>query len=192
MPQLLTKKMIREVFVQMLNKRPLQKITVTDIVTACEINRNTFYYYYADIYDIISEIFQTELQKVINDYNDTNSWEESVLQALKFAVENKKAVYHIYNSIQKEKLEKYLFDVSGNAMRRYVGRIIINLDIHASIRDIDIIILFYQYALTEMFINWISSGMSVEQENIIRRSGQLFNGNIERSLRKSVELNDSW
>jgi len=103
-----------------------------------------------------------------------------------------KGCYHIYNSIQKEKLEKYLFAVSGNAMRRYVERIIINLDIHASIRDIDIIILFYQYALTEMFINWISSGMSVEQENIIRRSGQLFNGNIERSLRKSVELNDSW
>ncbi len=192
MPQLLTKKMIREVFVQMLNERPLHKITVTDIVNECDINRNTFYYYYADIYDIVSQIFQTELQRVIDDYNDKNSWEESVLQALKFAVKNKKAVYHIYNSIQKEKLEKYLFDVCGNVMRRYVERVRINLDIHASNSDMDIIILFYQYALTEMFINWISSGMSVEQENIICRSGQLFNGNIERSLRKSVELNDSW
>ncbi|GLC81700.1 TetR/AcrR family transcriptional regulator [Lacrimispora brassicae] len=192
MAQLLTKKMIREVFVRMLSERPLHKITVTDVVTACEINRNTFYYYYADLYDIISEIFQTEFQKVINDYNDTNSWEESLLQALNFAVKNKKAVYHIYNSIQKEKLEKYLFDVSGNAIRRYVEKIMNSLDIHASHSDINIIILFYQYALTEMLINWISSGMSVEQENIIRRSGQLFSGNIERSLRKSVELNDNW
>lgn len=192
MPQLLTKKMIREVFVHMLNERPLHKITVTDIVNECDINRNTFYYYYADIYDIVSQIFQTEMQRVIDDYNDKNSWEESLLQALKFAVKNKKAVYHIYNSIQKEKLEKYLFDVCGNVMRRYVERVRINLDIHASNSDMDIIILFYQYALTEMFINWIYSGMSAEQENIIRRSGQLFNGNIERSLRKSVELNDSW
>lgn len=192
MAQLLTKKMIREVFVGMLSERPLHKITVTDVVTACEINRNTFYYYYADLYDIISEIFQTEFQKVINDYSDTNSWEESLLQALNFAVKNKKAVYHIYNSIQKEKLEKYLFDVSGNAIRRYVDKIMNSLDIHASHKDINIIILFYQYALTEMLINWISSGMSVEQENIIRRSGQLFSGNIERSLRKSVELNDNW
>ncbi|WP_349948716.1 TetR-like C-terminal domain-containing protein [Lacrimispora sp. BS-2] len=192
MAQLLTKKMIREVFVQMLSERPLHKITVTDVVTACKINRNTFYYYYADLYGIISEIFQTELQKVIDDYYDTNSWEESLLQALKFAIENKKAVYHIYNSIQKEKLEKYLFDVSGNAMKRYVEKIMINLDIRASHTDINIIILFYQYALTEMLINWVSSGMSMEQENIIRRCGQLFNGNIERSLRKSVELNNNW
>lgn len=190
MSQSLTKNMIRDVFVQMLNERPLHKITVTDIVTACDINRNTFYYYYSDIYDVVSEIFKTELQKVIDDYNDVNSWEESVLQTLKFALENKKAVYHIYNSIQKEKLEKYMFDISGNAMKRYVKRIIANHDIHASKGDIDIIVLFYQYALTEMFINWISSGMSVEQENIIRRCGQLFNGNIERSLRKSVELNN--
>lgn len=35
-------KMIREVFIKMLNERPLNKITVKDIATACEINRNTF------------------------------------------------------------------------------------------------------------------------------------------------------
>ncbi|MDD4550505.1 MAG: TetR family transcriptional regulator, partial [Syntrophomonadaceae bacterium] len=37
-----TKKMIREALIKMLNKRPLNKITVTAIVKECEINRNTF------------------------------------------------------------------------------------------------------------------------------------------------------
>ncbi|NFF79484.1 TetR family transcriptional regulator, partial [Clostridium sporogenes] len=58
MAQQYTKKMIREVFIKMLNERPLNKITVKDIATACEINRNTFYYYYTDIYALLSEIFQ--------------------------------------------------------------------------------------------------------------------------------------
>jgi AcrR family transcriptional regulator len=71
-----TRKMIRDVFVQMLNDHPLNKITVRDIVTACEINRNTFYYHYPDIYAILSEIFQTEIKKVIDEYNDTRSWED--------------------------------------------------------------------------------------------------------------------
>lgn len=47
----------------MLNERPLDKIAVKDIVTACEINRNTFYYYYADLYAVLSEIYQSELQR---------------------------------------------------------------------------------------------------------------------------------
>jgi len=90
--------MIRESFIKMLNERPLNKITVTAIVTECEINRNTFYYYYTDIYEILSEIFQTELQTVIDEYNDTLSWEESFIVAAKFALENKTAVYHVYKN----------------------------------------------------------------------------------------------
>ena len=115
-----TKKIIREEFIKILNERPLNKITVKDIASACDINRNTFYYYYTDIYAILSEIFQTELQIVIDEYNDTLSWEESCIVATKFSLQNKTAIYHVYNSMQKEELEDYLFNVSGNIMSRYV------------------------------------------------------------------------
>ena len=97
-----TKEMISQVFVKKLNEHPLNKITVKDIVKECEINRNTFYYYYTDIYALLSEIFQTELQTVIDEYNDTLSWEESFLVATKFALENRTAIYHVYNSMQRE------------------------------------------------------------------------------------------
>jgi AcrR family transcriptional regulator len=80
--------MICEAFIKMLNERPLNKITVKAIAAACEINRNTFYYYYTDVYALLSELFQTELQTVIDEYNDTLSWEESFIVATKFALEN--------------------------------------------------------------------------------------------------------
>ncbi len=184
-----TRKKIRDMFVAMLNERPLNKITVKDIVTACEINRNTFYYYYADLYAILSEIFQTELQKVIDEYNDTRSWEESFLVATGFALENKKAVYHVCNSIWREELEKYLFDIAGNVITHYVETV--SRDIPASKADKRIIVSFYQCALTETLLQWIACGMKEEPENVIRRTGLLFNGNIELSLRRSAELNDT-
>ena len=46
----------------------------------------------ADIYAIIEEIFQMELQTVKEEYNDTLSWEESFLVAINFAIKNKKAI----------------------------------------------------------------------------------------------------
>ena len=86
----------REAFIKMLNERPLNKITVKDIATACEINRNTFYYYYTDVYALLSEIFQTELQTVIDEYNDTLSWEESFIVAAKFAFRKTKQPFIMY------------------------------------------------------------------------------------------------
>lgn len=171
----------------MLNKRPINKITVKAIVTACGINRNTFYYYYTDIYAILSEIFQTELQTVIDEYNDTLSWEECFLVATKFALKNKIAIYHVFNSMQREELDNYIYNVSGNVMIRYVDRV--SQGIIVSLKDKKLIASFYQCALTEMVMRWISSGMKEDPDTIIRRIGQLFDGNIVLSLKRSESLN---
>ena len=184
-----TKKIIREEFIKILNERPLNKITVKDIASACDINRNTFYYYYTDIYAILSEIFQTELQIVIDEYNDTLSWEESFIVATKFSLQNKTAIYHVYNSMQKEELEDYLFNVSGNIMSRYVEKV--SDGISASSGDKKLIASFYQCALTEMVLRWIASGMKEDPDTIIRRIGRLFDGHIALSLKRSAGLNDS-
>ncbi len=189
MAQQYTKKIIREEFIKILNERPLNKITVKDIASACDINRNTFYYYYTDIYAILSEIFQTELQIVIDEYNDTLSWEESCIVATKFSLQNKTAIYHVYNSMQKEELEDYLFNVSGNIMSRYVEKV--SDGISASSGDKKLIASFYQCALTEMVLRWIASGMKEDPDTIIRRIGRLFDGHIALSLKRSAGLNDS-
>ena len=189
MAQQYTKKIIQEEFIKILNERPLNKITVKDIASACDINRNTFYYYYTDIYAILSEIFQTELQIVIDEYNDTLSWEESCIVATKFSLQNKTAIYHVYNSMQKEELEDYLFNVSGNIMSRYVEKV--SDGISASSGDKKLIASFYQCALTEMVLRWIASGMKEDPDTIIRRIGRLFDGHIALSLKRSAGLNDS-
>ena len=189
MVQQYTKKNIREEFIKILNERPLNKITVKDIASACEINRNTFYYYYTDVYALLSELFQTELQTVTDEYNDTFSWEESFIVATKFALENKIAINHVYKSIQREELEDYIYNVSGHVMNRYVEKV--SDGISASSGDKKLIASFYQCALTEMVLRWIASGMKEDPDTIVRRIGQLFDGHIALSLKRSAGLNDS-
>jgi len=178
--------MIREVFINMLNERPLDKITVKDIAKVCNINRNTFYYHYTDIYALLSEIFQTELQRVIDEYNDTLSWKESFLLATKFALENQKAIYHIYNSMQREELENYIYNVSGTVMIQYVEKV--SKGISATQEDKKLIASFYQCALTGMVLCWIASGMKEDPDTMVRRIGHLFDGNITLSLERSANL----
>lgn len=51
-----TKRAIIESFLRLVGKKPLDKITVRDLVDDCGINRNTFYYYFQDIYAVMEEI----------------------------------------------------------------------------------------------------------------------------------------
>ena len=48
-----TKEAISEAFCALLSKRTIDKITVKDIVAECGVNRQTFYYHFRDIYDLM-------------------------------------------------------------------------------------------------------------------------------------------
>ena len=82
-----TKQAIRQAFIELLNERPLDKISVKDIAERSTVNRNTFYYYYADIYALVEEIFQTETQLFMEKLHSYASWEEAFCEATAFVSE---------------------------------------------------------------------------------------------------------
>lgn len=52
----LTKRLLRESLLKLLESKPLQSVSVTELCRTAEINRATFYKYYAIPEDILSEI----------------------------------------------------------------------------------------------------------------------------------------
>ena len=73
-----TKRAIKEAFVALLDERPLNKITVKDVVEACGINRNSFYYHFQDLPALLEEIIAQRVQELIDKRNDiTAGTEES-------------------------------------------------------------------------------------------------------------------
>ena len=179
-----TQEYIRKVFIELLDEKPITKISVKEISEKCEISRNTFYYYYPDIYAILKEVFSIELDKVIGNYNNTLSWEESFIQATSFALQHKKCIYHIYHSMQKEDLEQFLYNIAGDVMKGFV--LSKNKDIGASESTCDVIAQFYQGALTQMILQWISNNCETDPTDLINYIGYLFKGNIEVSLKRGL------
>lgn len=179
-----TKNLIREKVVDYLDKKPIAQISVKEIAEACEISRNTFYYYYQDVYDVLSDIFNIELERVIGKYSMTGSWEDSFIWATSFAMEHRRCIYHVYHSMQREELERYLYHISGDVMLRFV--LAQNKEIGASEYTCQVIAQFYQGALTQMVLQWVALDMKDDPTQYIRYVGALFDGNIVRSLKKGL------
>lgn len=183
-----TKNLIKREFLLLAEEKSLKNITIAELADRCEINRNTFYYHYEDIYMLIKEILNDELAKIDEEFNYTNSWENSLLQAVSFILNNKKATLNIFKSIDKVELDNYLFKVCESVMSKYVENEVKTKNINAKDTDKELIIDFYRAALVGLLDKWIQDGMKESPEHIITRIGSLFDGNIERSLRISEKL----
>lgn len=177
-----TKKMIMENLISLLNRIPLNKITVGKLAEECGINRNTIYYHFKDLNDIIDTIFETRLQKVLDESEDM-SWEDSFIEEMQFAIDNKTEIFHIYNSISRKTLSDYLYKKSGQIMRTYIENV--DKEIHAKKDDKEIIIKFFQSAITDLIIRWLNSGMDEDIEEKIKRIGFLLKDTVKSSLTRS-------
>lgn len=177
-----TKKLIYYTFIELLEKKPFDKITVKDIVEACDINRNTFYYYYSDIYDLLEEIFMKELNEFVDAHKEGKSWVASFIKVAYVAYEHKRLINNICASRSYEYLENYMYKVCNKIMIDLVQFMAQDMNVHED--DIEFIASFYEYAFAGIISEWFRTGMREEPLELASKLA-LVSGNIKYSLRKA-------
>ena len=178
---------IMQSFIKLLNIMPFDKITVKDIAEDCGINRNTFYYNYDDIYAVIDEMFQIEINRIVEQNIPYSSWKEGLLDTADFALKNKKAVYHLYNSVRRSQLEKYFENVLYDVTLKYVHNKSVDLDVTED--DIEFVSRFYCYALIGLVNRWLDTGMKEDFTDLINKTAMLFDINIDQALKTISNAN---
>lgn len=180
-----TKKAIRDSFVKLLSEKPLSQITVREIVEDCGVNRNTFYYYYHDIPELLESIVDDEIEEIIREYPTVDSIELCLTVAMKFALENKKAVLHIFRSVNRDIYERYQWQVCKHLVSMYVNELLSEADLPDFDREI---ILDYALCLCFGFImGWLDSGMPDNILSKIQRLCELKHGELERMIENCKE-----
>jgi len=162
-----TRKAIKETFIELLEERPLNSITVKDIVETCGINRNSFYYHFQDLPALIEEIIREEAESIIKKYPSVNSIVECFDAVIEFASHRKRAIMHIYRSVSREVFEERLMQVCKYFVLNYFDTAL--SDENISQCDKKAIVDFYKCSCFGLTIDWLNSGMDEKYIQSIRR-----------------------
>ena len=93
---------------KLLSTRKLDKITVKDIAEDCGVNRQTFYYYFRDIYDLLEWNFCDATECLIRSGLDHGDWRSGVKAVTEYLQENRTLVWNAYHSISHESVSEFL------------------------------------------------------------------------------------
>ena len=174
-----TRDVIRSSFGEMLDKMPFEKITVSALIKACHIGRNTFYYHYQNIHELLDDWLQLEFGKYATDGN-TAAWEEQMKAFLRTCKANKRKVYHLYNSISRGRIEQYVFTSASTPITAYIRSMVSDLDLPP--RRVDGIIDICRYALIGHFLHYLWTGMSGDIDSSVDELSVLLGDIVERTL----------
>lgn len=178
-----TKEALAETLTAMLEKRSIDKITVKDIVATCGVNRQTFYYHFQDIYDLM----EWALTRSIEKYADQNlladmDWREKIKLLFHFFYLHRAAMLHGYDATNRMQYEraavKWVLPLVQLQLENYPQAACVPEEKKAFICQV------YSRTIAGLLLEWIEEGMPDERHVRLEDYFLILDGSIGYALDK--------
>ncbi len=175
-----TQQLIIETFESMVERMPFDKITVTALITECNIGRNTFYYHYEDIYALLDDMLIRVLRKY--DAEAQNKDLREVLISFLYACrENQKKVYNIFNSLSRDRLERYIFEGTESMITDRVLKMAAERNV--SMERAEVVVNIVRYSIYGFFMQFLWDSMKDDIEQSVDKLDAVYNEMLDYLLR---------
>ena len=179
-----TKFAILRVFGDLAASRPVDKITVKDITDQCGISRNTFYYHYQDIYQVLKAYVQYSAEHVI----ELMAEEEGAgLRGIRYLETHRELLCNLYRSAANEEVRNCLQSASQIIFDRLIENISQGMEVQPE--DKKILSAVCQYTVRGIMTGWMESDGAINGETleqVLARLDYLFKGAMREALARSA------
>ena len=148
---------IEKIFVELIQKKEIEQISVTDICKLAKINRSTFYVNYFDIYDLADKLKDRMINEFFNIYTDEreNKYHSYDFLKLFYHIKENQLFYRTYFKLNFD-LTNTLEYIDEKEVERFIG----------SSKNLEYHIEFFKAGLNAVLKKWLNSGCQESPEEI--------------------------
>ena len=101
------KRQICTVLKELMTQKPLNRITVAEIMRGCGMARQHFYYHFDDVYDAVRWIFEEEAVALLREHEGVMLWQDGLLQLFQYLQENRAFCLCALRSMGRDHLKRF-------------------------------------------------------------------------------------
>ena len=185
----ITKKALAGSLKKLSLEKPLDKITVTDIAEDCQVNRQTFYYHFQDIYALLEWTLSEDCRHLLESKVKRGDWQESIVALFEYMQENRLIILNAFHSLERDTLEHEVFSILSPLLFD-----LLNAQPNFELlndEDQRFIVSVYGLGVTGLLLRWISTDMLAPSEPLIRQLYRLASGSLDGIIQRFLATEDS-
>lgn len=147
-----TKRMIAETFLAMTKQNNIDKITVKSLIEACDISRQTFYYHFQDILEVIEWCVEQSVQEMIERSMKKETLYDAIHEFVTMVFEEQTLLDKLLRSQKWEQTEGIIFQ----GLRMYLQELMHCKvpQLHLKFSHPDVAMEFYTYGIAGLVIEY--------------------------------------
>ncbi|MGN0696670.1 MAG: TetR/AcrR family transcriptional regulator C-terminal domain-containing protein [Oscillospiraceae bacterium] len=173
-----TKKALSDSLKRFMNIKPFSKITVSEIIKDCGLNRKTFYYHFADTRDLLKWTLQQEAIEVVKSFDMLLDHEQVILFTMDYLEKNQHMINCVYDSVGRDELKIFLYndfyEIGGmivSSAEKAVGKTL-------SEEYKKLVITFYTEGIAGIMIDWLRGEIKYDKMTTVRYISSLFKNGL--------------
>lgn len=173
-----TKQELANALKKAMAQKPLEKITIAELAAACNIRRQSFYYHFEDIYDLLRWMFEKEAISLLRQQEGALLWKEGLLQMFRYLEENRAVCLCALRSMGRDHIKRFfeadIYAIIHLTVEQLTHEIGVgnNLD---SFIDVEMLTHFYVVALAGLMESWLLGEIDRTPEELIHFADIMLN-----------------
>ena len=177
-----TKEALAAALKQMMTVKPMDKITIKDLVEICGVNRQTFYYHFDDVYDLLEWVFEEDANRVLPREVVYEHWREDVFIFMQYLQDKSSFTLNVYNSNSRIYMLRYLEEKMAACIRSFA--VIVSEGMNIDRQDFEFVVTFYAKCAIGFISQWMDLGMKMPKEVTTERILRVMDESVENLLRR--------
>ncbi|ALB29097.1 TetR/AcrR family transcriptional regulator [Companilactobacillus heilongjiangensis] len=169
----------------LLQTKPIDKITVKDIVNECQLTRQTFYNHFSDIYELVEFSARQNADNILGNVADYDNWHKGFYDIMIALRDSGNITKNVYKSEYRDLMERYIYKVIYGYIIKVVEKQAAGMSVDQKHKDF--IAHFYSLAFIALILEWIMDGMKDDPQEIVEQTGVLVQGDFKKALNKYAE-----
>lgn len=179
-PSETTKRELAAALKQLMAAKPLEKITIRELANCCGIRRESFYYHFEDIYDLLKWMLHEEFVDLLHRQDGMLLWQEGLLQLLLYIQENNTMCRFLLDSLGHKHLKRFLYEDIHSIVGQTVTQLAGEGGISDSAIDLDMVVLYNELALVGLLESWALGEIDRTPTEMVAFLDSLFQQHIHR------------
>lgn len=138
---------------KIMKQKPFSKITVSELIKDCNLNRKTFYYHFEDIYGLLKWMLEQEAFEVVKQFDLLVDYEDAFNFVIDYVQKNAYVLNCIYDSVGRDELKRFFYKDFIGVVEKIVRDSEEQLQVKVNTRFKHFLCDFYTEAIAGMLIN---------------------------------------
>jgi len=172
--------------------KPLSKITIKELTDLTHIRRQSFYYYFEDIYDLLKWEIRRETEECVRRHGNMVTWQEALMDIFHYIQINKAQCLCILKSENREYMDQLFYEDLCSIFQK--NAFPYNFLPHYGKEEeklIEFSMHFLVISLTALYENWLCGNVKESPEYILMALETIFTDRVKGSAQRNRSVEEA-